>query len=185
MPPTTRLRWTGPARLTGTTPPSQMRFSIRCSRRAAKFGPCGRFCCKRKWACPAQDWTPSATGSIQSWTAAGMRMHAPKDTRPPCPFLPDIPQNGRPDAPRRPAECQNERGGPSRSRPFVFQASGKDQPSVTVAFTILPGSRGGSPLGSASTFSMPSTTWPQTVYCLSRKRASSKQMKNWLLAECG
>lgn len=30
--------------------------------------------------------------------------------------------------------------------------------------TILPGARGGSPLGSASTLSMPSTTSPQTVY---------------------
>ena len=32
---------------------------------------------------------------------------------------------------------------------------------------------------------MPSITLPQTVYCLSRKRASSKQMKNWLLALFG
>ena len=32
---------------------------------------------------------------------------------------------------------------------------------------------------------MPSVTSPQTVYWLSRKRASSKQMKNWLLAEFG
>ena len=51
--------------------------------------------------------------------------------------------------------------------------------------TILPGLAGGSPLGSASTCSMPSSTWPQTVYCLSRKVASSKTMKNWLLALCG
>src|SRR3546814_935371 len=56
---------------------------------------------------------------------------------------------------------------------------------ATVAFTILPGSRGGSPLGSASTLSMPSITSPQTVYWLSRKRASSKQMKNWLFALFG
>src|SRR5690606_19328 len=55
----------------------------------------------------------------------------------------------------------------------------------TVALTILPGSRGGSPLGSASTYSMPLITSPQTVYCRSRKRASSKQMKNWLLALSG
>ncbi len=54
-----------------------------------------------------------------------------------------------------------------------------------VALLIAPGFAGGSPLGSASTCSMPLTTWPQTVYCLSRKRASSKQMKNWLLAEFG
>ena len=32
---------------------------------------------------------------------------------------------------------------------------------------------------------MPSVTSPQTVYWLSRKRASSKQMKNWLLAVFG
>ncbi len=32
---------------------------------------------------------------------------------------------------------------------------------------------------------MPSTTWPQTVYWLSRKVASSNTMKNWLLAEFG
>ena len=54
-----------------------------------------------------------------------------------------------------------------------------------IALTILPGSRGGSPLGSASISSMPSVTSPQTVYCPSRKRASSKQMKNCELAEFG
>ena len=32
---------------------------------------------------------------------------------------------------------------------------------------------------------MPSTTSPQTVYWLSRKVESSRQMKNWLLAEFG
>ena len=32
---------------------------------------------------------------------------------------------------------------------------------------------------------MPSVTRPQTVYCLSRNPASSKQMKNWLLALLG
>ena len=32
---------------------------------------------------------------------------------------------------------------------------------------------------------MPLSTSPQTVYWLSRKRASSKQMKNWLLALLG
>src|SRR5215831_15112183 len=36
-----------------------------------------------------------------------------------------------------------------------------------------------------STFSMPSITAPQTVYCPLRKGASSKQMKNWLSAESG
>src|SRR5262249_26135592 len=56
---------------------------------------------------------------------------------------------------------------------------------VALAETILPGLRGGSPLGSASTASMPDVTSPQTVYWLSRKRASPKQMKNWLLAEFG
>src|SRR3954453_21971961 len=55
----------------------------------------------------------------------------------------------------------------------------------TVALMILPGSRGGSPTGSASTYSMPLSTSPQTVYWLSRKPASSKQMKNWLLALFG
>src|SRR3546814_2372797 len=37
----------------------------------------------------------------------------------------------------------------------------------------------------ASTCSMPSVTAPQTVYWPSRKRASSKQMKNWLSALFG
>ena len=32
---------------------------------------------------------------------------------------------------------------------------------------------------------MPLSTWPQTVYCPSRKPASPKQMKNWLLALSG
>ena len=53
------------------------------------------------------------------------------------------------------------------------------------ALRILPGLRGGSPLGSASTCSMPSVTSPQTVYWPSRNRASSKQMKNWLFALFG
>ena len=35
---------------------------------------------------------------------------------------------------------------------------------ATVAFTILPGLRTGSPVGSASTCSMPLSTSPQTVY---------------------
>src|SRR5438874_10578827 len=60
-----------------------------------------------------------------------------------------------------------------------------DQAAATVAFTILSGERGGSPLLIVSTTSMPSTTLPHTVYCLSRKRASSKQMKNCEFAECG
>src|SRR6476660_7517830 len=59
------------------------------------------------------------------------------------------------------------------------------QAQDTVALTILPGSRGGSPTGSASTYSIPLSTWPQTVYCPSRKPASPKQMKNWLLALFG
>ena len=50
---------------------------------------------------------------------------------------------------------------------------------------LVPGSRGGSPLGSASTCSIPLSTSPHTVYWPSRKRASSKQMKNWLLALSG
>jgi len=32
---------------------------------------------------------------------------------------------------------------------------------------------------------MPSITCPHTVYCRSRNVASSKQMKNWLLALSG
>src|SRR3546814_18963531 len=43
---------------------------------------------------------------------------------------------------------------------------------------ILPGSRGGSPVGSASICPMPDVTSPHTVYWPSRKPASSKQMKN-------
>jgi hypothetical protein len=43
----------------------------------------------------------------------------------------------------------------------------------------------GSPRLILSTLSMPSMTLPHTVYCLSRKEASSKQMKNWLLALSG
>src|SRR5260221_14180421 len=50
---------------------------------------------------------------------------------------------------------------------------------------IFPGSRGGSPLGRASMCSMPEVTSPQTVYWLSRKPESARQMKNWLLAEWG
>src|SRR5215813_10709539 len=37
----------------------------------------------------------------------------------------------------------------------------------------------------ASTCSMPETTLPQTEYCRSSQGASSKQMKNWLLALLG
>src|SRR4051794_35472556 len=55
----------------------------------------------------------------------------------------------------------------------------------TVALMILPGSRGGSPTGRASTYSIPLSTWPHTVYWPSRKPASPKQMKNWLLALSG
>src|SRR5579875_2566837 len=53
------------------------------------------------------------------------------------------------------------------------------------ALTIRSGSTTGSPRLMASTFSMPAMTLPQTVYFPSRKRASSKQMKNWLSAESG
>src|SRR3546814_6139981 len=52
-------------------------------------------------------------------------------------------------------------------------------------FWILPGFAGGSPLGRASTCSMPSITSPHTVYWRSRNVASSKQMKNWLFALFG
>ena len=48
----------------------------------------------------------------------------------------------------------------------VISATGCDRSlsQQTVALTILPGSRGGSPTGRASTCSMPLSTWPQTVY---------------------
>src|SRR5205085_3814079 len=73
-----------------------------------------------------------------------------------------------------PGELDSEPGGRTGDeRDFV-------QPQDTVALTILPGSRGGSPTGSASTYSMPLSTSPQTVYWPSRKPASPKQMKNWL-----
>jgi hypothetical protein len=51
-----------------------------------------------------------------------------------------------------------------------------NQPNI--AEMILSGSRTGSPRLILSTFSMPDVTRPQTVYCRSRTRASSKQMKN-------
>ena len=51
--------------------------------------------------------------------------------------------------------------------------------------TILSGFTTGSPRLISSTWSMPSITLPQTVYWRSRKVASSKQMKNWLLALLG
>src|SRR5664280_1228608 len=54
-----------------------------------------------------------------------------------------------------------------------------------VALLILSGSLTGSPFLILSTFSMPSITLPQAVYWLSRKWASSKQMKNWLSPESG
>src|SRR5262245_48344328 len=66
------------------------------------------------------------------------------------------------------------------SRPAAFGSS-----AATFMLTILPGARGGSPFGRASTCSMPEATSPHTVYWRSRKVASSKQMKNWLLAEFG
>src|SRR5258708_4883865 len=53
------------------------------------------------------------------------------------------------------------------------------------ALTIVPGLLGGPPTGSASTNSIPLSTWPHKVYWPSRKVASSNTMKNWLLAECG
>ena len=42
-----------------------------------------------------------------------------------------------------------------------------------------------SPLLILSTNSMPSNTFPNTVYCLSRKGAGLKHMKNWLFALSG
>src|SRR5208282_6415856 len=56
---------------------------------------------------------------------------------------------------------------------------------LSVALMILSGSRTGSPRLILSTFSMPETTFPHTVYLRSRKGASAKQMKNCELAEFG
>ena len=57
--------------------------------------------------------------------------------------------------------------------------------AATFIETILSGSCTGSPRLILSTLSMPSMTWPQTVYWRLRKPASSKQMKNCELAEFG
>src|SRR4029078_13412762 len=57
--------------------------------------------------------------------------------------------------------------------------------AATFIDTILSGFATGSPRLILSMLSMPSITLPHTVYCLSRKPASSKQMKNWLLALLG
>src|SRR3954471_5602698 len=57
--------------------------------------------------------------------------------------------------------------------------------AATFSDTILSGSCTGSPRLILSTLSMPSMTWPQTVYWRLRKAASSKQMKNCELAEFG
>ena len=57
--------------------------------------------------------------------------------------------------------------------------------AATFIDTILSGSWTGSPRLILSTLSMPSMTWPQTVYWRLRKAASSKQMKNCELAEFG
>src|SRR5271156_632683 len=64
-------------------------------------------------------------------------------------------------------------------------AKTRKTPQLNVALTILSGSRTGSPRLILSTFSIPETTLPQTVYCRSRKCASPKQMKNCELAESG
>src|ERR1019366_7294065 len=68
-------------------------------------------------------------------------------------------------------------------RPSPFRGGISHAPIV--ALTILSGLLTGSPRLILSTFSMPSITLPQAVYWLSRKRASSKQMKNWLSPEAG
>src|SRR3569623_385229 len=57
--------------------------------------------------------------------------------------------------------------------------------AATLTEVILSGSRTGAPRLIWSTLSMPSMTLPQTVYCLSRKRASSNTMKNCELALSG
>ncbi len=60
------------------------------------------------------------------------------------------------------------------------------RPAAIFAETILPGLRGGSPLGSASTASMPSIDLaPHRVLGDRGSDASSRQMKNWLLAVFG
>src|SRR5674476_971375 len=68
-------------------------------------------------------------------------------------------------------------------RPSPFRGGISHAPIV--ALTILSGSLTGSPRLILSTLSIPSITLPQAVYWLSRKRASSKQMKNWLSPESG
>ena len=82
-----------------------------------------------------------------------------------------------------PFETPRKRG--SSGRGLALKRSPQAASAITFIETIESGSRTGSPRLILSTFSMPSTTSPQTVYCLSRKRASSKTMKNWLLAEFG
>src|SRR5262249_10587370 len=57
--------------------------------------------------------------------------------------------------------------------------------AATLSEVIRSGFCTGSPRLILSTLSMPSTTLPQTVYCRSRNGASSKQIKNWLLALFG
>ena len=81
-----------------------------------------------------------------------------------------------------PAPASREQAAGEAGRTSAFApALGKRQ--LSVALTILSGSRTGSPRLILSTFSIPETTLPQTVYCRSRKGASPKQMKNCELAE--
>ena len=89
-------------------------------------------------------------------------------------------------AAREPAIISSRRRQPGKTAPGAANfAIMRLDVSATVAETILSGSRTGSPRLILSTFSMPAVTFPQTVYCLSRKRASPKQMKNCELAEFG
>src|SRR4029078_3693399 len=83
-----------------------------------------------------------------------------------------------------PRQNQKRRAAP---RAFTVLACVRHQAASAATRTVIicSGLFGGSPLLILSTFSMPSITLPQTVYCLSRNDASSKQMKNWLFAELG
>src|SRR5690606_36987753 len=65
------------------------------------------------------------------------------------------------------------------------EAGGYAISAATRMVTIESGSRTGSPFLIWSNASMPSITWPQNEYCLFSHGASSKQMKNWELAEFG
>src|SRR3546814_17023292 len=70
-----------------------------------------------------------------------------------------------------------EAGWGSGPAPRSDSATLNPQHQEARAFSILPGSRGGSPVGSASICSLPAVTSPHTVYWPSRTPASSKKLK--------